>query len=353
MYENMTYEVILQRMLDRVPDTMNKREGSIIFDALAPAAVELTLAYMQFDMVLNESFGDTASRDYLIRRAKERGLAPEPATKAILQGEFTPANIDVLNKRFNLGSLNYVVIELISAGIYKVQCETEGIIGNQNLDDIIPIDYIEGLETANLTQVLIPGEDEEETEAFRQRYFSSFGEKSYGGNVTDYLTKTNSIAGVGSTKVTPIWDGGGTVKLTILDSSYNKATPILIDAVQAAIDPSPQGEGWGIAPIGHIVTVDTVEEVTVDIAASITFDTGYSWASLQAQATAVLEGYMLELRTDWASQGSLIVRIAQIETRLLAIEGIIDISGTSINDDASNLTLTIFQIPVLGSVTVS
>jgi len=353
MYENMTYEVILQRMLDRVPDTMNKREGSIIYDALAPAAVELTLAYMQFDMVLNESFGDTASRDYLIRRARERGLSPEPATKAILQGEFTPANIDVLNKRFNLGSLNYVVTELISAGIYKVQCETEGIIGNQSLDDIIPIDYIEGLETAKLTQVLIPGEDEEETEVFRQRYFSSFGEKSYGGNVTDYLTKTNSIAGVGSTKVTPIWAGGGTVKLTILDSSYNKATPTLIDAVQNAIDPSPQGEGWGIAPIGHMVTVDTVEEVTIDIAASITFDTGYSWAALQAQATAVLESYMLELRTDWASQGSLIVRIAQIETRLLAIEGILDISGTTIKGVASNLTLTTYQIPVLGSITVS
>lgn len=353
MYENMTYEVILQRMLDRVPDTMNKREGSIIYDALAPAAVELTLAYMQFDMVLNESFGDTASRDYLIRRTRERGLTPESATKAILQGEFTPANIDVLNKRFNLGSLNYVVTELISAGIYKVQCETEGIIGNQNLDDIIPIDYIEGLETAKLTQVLIPGEDEEETEAFRVRYFASFGEKSYGGNVTDYLTKTNSIAGVGSTKVTPIWNGGGTVKLTILDSNFDKATQVLIDAVQAAIDPSPQGEGWGIAPIGHIVTVDTVEEITIDISATITFDTGYSWEALQSQATAILEEYMLELRTNWASQGSLIVRIAQIETRLLAIEGIIDISGTSINDDASNLTLTIFQIPVLGSVTVS
>ena len=178
MYENMTYEVILQRILDRVPDTMNKREGSIIYDALAPAAVELTLAYLQFDMVLNEAFGDTASRDYLIRRAKERGLTPEPATKAILQGEFTPVNIDVLNKRFNLGSLNYVVTELISPGVYKVQCETEGTIGNQYLDDIIPIDYIEGLETAKLTQVLIPGEDEEDTEVFRQRYFASFGEKA-------------------------------------------------------------------------------------------------------------------------------------------------------------------------------
>lgn len=40
MYENVTYEDILQRMLDRVPDSMDKREGSIIYDALAPAAVE-------------------------------------------------------------------------------------------------------------------------------------------------------------------------------------------------------------------------------------------------------------------------------------------------------------------------
>jgi len=302
-------------------------------------------------MILNEAFGDTASREYLIRRAKERGLTPEPATHAILKGEFTPSSIDVLNKRFNLGSLNYVVTELISPGVYKVQCETAGTIGNQYLDDIIPIDYIEGLETAKLTQVLIPGEDEEDTEVFRQRYFASFGEKSYGGNVTDYLTKTNSIPGVGSTKVTPIWDGGGTVKLTILDATYNKASSTLIDAVQNAIDPSPQGEGWGIAPIGHIVTVDTVEEVTVDIAANITFDTGYSWEALQTQAIAALEDYMLELRSDWANQGSLIVRIAQIETRLLAIEGIIDISGTTINGDANNLTLTTYQIPVLGSVT--
>lgn len=45
------------------------------------------------------------------------------------------------------------------------------------------------------------------------------------------------------------------------------------------------------------------------------------------------------------------MRIAQIETRLLAIEGIIDISGTTINGDANNLTLTTYQIPVLGSVT--
>ena len=36
MYENITYESILQRMLDRIPDDMDKREGAVIYDALAP-----------------------------------------------------------------------------------------------------------------------------------------------------------------------------------------------------------------------------------------------------------------------------------------------------------------------------
>ena len=37
----MTYEEILQRMLGRVPNTIDKREGSLIYTALAPAAAEL------------------------------------------------------------------------------------------------------------------------------------------------------------------------------------------------------------------------------------------------------------------------------------------------------------------------
>ena len=78
--------------------------------------------------------------------------------------------------------------------------------------------------------------------------------------------KRNAIAGVGSTKVTPLWDGGGTVKLTILNSEFSKASSILIETIQEEIDPTKDGQGLGIAPIGHIVDVDTAEEITVDIA---------------------------------------------------------------------------------------
>ena len=45
MFEEMTYEKIMERMLSRVPDTLDKREGAIIFDALAPAAFEMSILY--------------------------------------------------------------------------------------------------------------------------------------------------------------------------------------------------------------------------------------------------------------------------------------------------------------------
>lgn len=39
--DQMTFESILSAMLQRVPDTVDKREGSVIYDALSPAAAEL------------------------------------------------------------------------------------------------------------------------------------------------------------------------------------------------------------------------------------------------------------------------------------------------------------------------
>lgn len=112
MYEEITFEVIMERMLNRIPDKFDKREGSIIWNALAPAAIELQLMYIEFDNILMESFADTASYEFLERRAAERGLHPYQSTNAILKAEF---NQDVpIGSRFSLEELNYVVIEKIN-----------------------------------------------------------------------------------------------------------------------------------------------------------------------------------------------------------------------------------------------
>lgn len=351
MYENITYEDILQRMLDRIPNNIDKREGSIIYDALAPAAVELQLMYIELDVIMNEAFADTASREYLIRRASERGITPDPATNAILKGVFTPTNIDVLGKRFSCGSLNYIATEKITDGEYKMQCEDVGSDGNANFGQMIPIEYIKGLQTAELTDILIPGEDDEDTEVFRNRYFRSFESQAFGGNIADYKQKTNSIEGVGGVKVVPVWNGGGTVKLTIIDSAYGVPTEELIEFVQNTIDPvGHSGEGIGIAPIGHVVTVFGVTGKAIDIVTNITYQSGWNWDSAKSYILNAIDQYFKELAKVWEDNENLTVRISQLESRILACEGVLDVSGTTLNGSAANMSLDVNEIPVRGSV---
>jgi uncharacterized phage protein gp47/JayE len=343
----------MARMLSKVPDNMDKREGSIIYDALAPVAIELAETYIQLDAVLNESFADTQSREYLIRRVAERGLSPTPATNAVLKGVFTPSTLEIkMNARFNLDDLNYKVIKKIENGVYELECEAAGTVGNEKFGNVIPIDYISGLETAKITELLVPGEDEESTEDLRKRYFDSFEKNAYGGNIADYIEKTNALPGVGSTKVTPVWNGGGTVLLTILDSEFSPASTTLIQNVQTAIDPRGDASGVGIAPIGHVVTVRTADTVEINVASQYIFSKGFSFTTAKPKIEQIINDYLFEVRSDWAKNDYSVVRTLQIEARLLtSVDGLLDVVKTKLNGKQENLTLGTYEIPVLGVVT--
>ncbi len=397
MFEELTYEVLLKRMLGRVSNKYDKREGSVIWDTHSPTAIELKNLYIALDSIVQEAYGDTATREFLIMRCKERGIVPYPATHAVLKGEFLPDHIDVTGKRFNIGQINYLVTDRLPEGGYKVQCEAAGEEGNRYLGTMTPIEYINGLVSAELTELLIPGEDEEGTEELRQRYFSSFDVKAFGGNVKDYLEKTNAIPGVGCTKVTRVWNGdirpaemippmevetwygsvseslpdsvkewftavytaakekklttGGSVLLTILNSAFDTASQELVETVQKAMDPEAYGgEGYGLAPIGHLVSVKSAEGVQITVKIKITFDHGYNWTKSRSAIEDAINGYFSELRREWADTTALVVRISQIETRILGIKGIVDVEDTMLNDHAENLILGAFEVPVFGGV---
>lgn len=352
MYENVTFETIMERLLDRVSPMMDKREGSVIWDALAPAAVELQNLYIQLDVILKETFADTASLFYLKKRAAERGIYQIMASHAILQGEFTPVDLEIpVGSRFNCDKLNYVITEKVSDGVYKMRCETTGTEGNKYAGTLIPIDYIDGLETANLTDVLIPAEDDETVEELRERYLNSLISQAYGGNIADYEEKTNQIRGVGGVKVTPVWNGGGTVKLTIIGSDYGVPSDDLVESVKNAADPYPnEGLGHGFAPIGHVVTVEPVEAVTVNVVTTITYKSGWNWDSAKSYILKAIEDYFTEISKQWEESDGLTVRISQLESRILDCEAVLDIADTKLNGVASNLNLTEKQIPVRGTV---
>lgn len=341
MYENITFDVIMERMLNKIPDTMDKREGSIIYDAIAPAAAELAQAYIQLDVVLNQTFADTATDIYLERRCSERGINRTPATFTIVQAEFTPADIDVVGERFSCGNYNYIVV-YGENGTYQLQCETSGSGPNTVSGQLIPINYIQGLETAKITSILIPGEDSESDDNLRQRYFDSLSSQAFGGNVADYKQKTKSIDGVGGVKVTPVWNGGGTVKLTIIASDYSAPSTTLIEKVQ--------NEMTSIAPIGHIITVDGVNQSVVNVSTEITYQDGWDWTSSENYIKKAVDDYFLSLSKTWEDVDNLIVRISGVEQKILACPGVLDVQNTKLNNLTSNLQLGVYEIPVRGDV---
>lgn len=357
MYEGQTFEVILQRMLDRVPNNIDKRQGSIIYDALAPAAAELAQLYIELDVNYNLSFADTATGEQLARITAEFGVNRKPATKSIREGRFY-GNGDVLmdipvGSRFSIESVTFVAVEQISTGIYRLECELPGVIGNQYFGPLLPIQVINGLARAELSDVLVPGEDEETDEALRQRYYEEVNNPPFGGNVAQYKQWVNAIDGVGATKVFPTWQGGGTAKCTIIASDWSAPSPQLVSEVQETIDPTPQGKGLGQAPIGHTVTITGVLGVAVDVSTTVTLADGVTLGQVQEPIEDAIADYMLSLRQSWADEERLVVRVAQIDAAILTVAGVLDVSGTELNGSPANITLGTEEIPMRGEVVIN
>lgn len=345
----MTFEEILKRALSRVPNDMDKREGSPIYLALAPACFELAEAYMELESIRNMTYADTSIGEDLTRRCAERAVYRRPATYALRKGVLN-TNVP-LGTRFRLDETTYSVTKELESNTYELQCEQPGAIGNAYVGALLPITYIKGLMSAELTDILVPGEEVEEDESLRKRYFESLESEAYGGNVADYKNKTKAIDGVGGVKVYPVWNGGGTVKLVIVDTEYNKPNPTLIEKVQTLIDPvQNQGEGRGIAPIGHVVTVEGVKETSITIASQITLQEGYEWRDVEEGSKKAIRDYFKELCKTWEEVEGIVVRISYIETRILGVTGVLDIQNTLLNEQGQNLVLEVNHIPVLGGI---
>lgn len=339
-----TFETLLQRCLDRVPNTIDKRQGSIIYDALAPCCVELAQMYIKLNNIYDLVFIDTAVGSALDALVKQNGITRKPATKAYRKGEFNM--VIPVGSRFSDGTNSYIVTENLTGNDSELQCEQAGEVGNAYYGSLTPISYITGLTSAELTDIIDAGEDVETDTILRERYMDSVTAPQFGGNISDYQNKVKALIGVGGCKVIPIWDGGGTVKLIITSSTGGVPTPTLVSDVQAEVDPTGTQEGLGIAPIGHIVTVVGATGLDIAISATFTLQSGVIPADVQTSVNNAVDEYFEYLSNQWDSEESLVVRISQIETRLLAISGVIDVTGVTINAVASNLALESDEIPV-------
>ena len=352
-----SYEALMERKLDMIDDRRDKRQGSLIYDALAPNAAETASFYADLEMLEDRTFGDTATGDDLTRRAAERGITRKGAVKATFYGSFLDENgaeypVEA-GTRFFLEKYYYVVLSREEDGRYVLECETAGACGNDYLGNLLPLETMMGLAEATLTELRTDGEDEEGDEELRKRYFASFDADAFGGNIADYKSKVNALQNVGGVKVYPAWNGGGTVKVVIIDQGWRAPTETELSELQDRIDPESRGEGYGIAPIGHRVTVDGVTEVPCRISMNLSLAEGAVQETVLADIQGRFEVYFEEMRKNWADSTYLTVRISYLEARALEAEGVVDISDCSINGGSGNLVLGADEVPVRGEIGVN
>lgn len=337
---------ILQRMLERIPNKYDKREGSVIYDALAPVAYEMEQILLDYETKLRNTFAGTADRDGLIKRCAEAGILPFEATYAIRRMVTTPTNIDVtIGERFRYDGLNFIVVEKVEDGLYNIQCEEKGSKGNFGTGNLIPVNYIQGLETAKLIDdVVIYGEDEEETEALRERYFATLPTMTLDGNISQYSKWCREFEGVGNYKIFPTWNGINTVKVSILSSENTPASDELIEEFQEFLDPNSEGLGEGKAPIGAMVTVTTAKGINVDVTAQLTLKSGFvEPLNLREKILEYLKG--INYNRNFVS----VIAISSIIQNCDGVDVVID---TQLNGGKENIPLTIEEVAVLNNLNI-
>lgn len=379
--EQYTYKYLMSWALSFVDDSLDKREGSIIYDALAPFCQVLAGFFMELRGFYQDTFAITATGEALDNRAAEQGITRYPATYAIklgyfADGEGTPMAVPV-GSRFSTVSetspINYTVVDyyygdngLYVPGYYQLRCEKPGTVGNQYSGNLVNITFIQGIATAELTNLLHPARDEETDEELRTRYFAALNQKAFGGNIADYREKVMALDGVSAVQVYPTWNGGGTVKISIVDPEYNPVSKEYIAEVQELIDPENSqgetGDGLGIAPIGHQVTVVTPEEVDVAVSATLVLRPGYAVGQVQGPIRTALEKYIEELRKGWAQSNdmneySVSMFIARVTSAVVNVPGVANVTGVTLNGKSEDITFQenaqTQQLPSLGEVTVS
>lgn len=359
------YRQILQSMLEQIPSTFDKRDTSPIPTALSPAAYALEGFYITLDRVQRSAFIQTAAGQALDYLAVLGNIHRAQASPAVRLGVF---NMPVpLGARFStingVNSINFKVTAATDNPLaYHLTAETPGAIGNEYSGSILPITAINGLSQAQLTNILIPGEDIETDEQLRVRLIAALNSPAFGGNVAAYREYIMAIEGVGAVQIYPVWQGGGTVKCSVLGADFLPASDLLVQTVQNAVDPSPgQGLGLGMAPVGAKITVDTATALTVDVTATVTLVAGYSVAQVQPLAERALAEYLLQVRRSWdnSQNGAALnyaanVYQARALAAILGITGVVNVTAVKLNNQAADLTLIengeLQQIPVLGTV---
>lgn len=196
-----------------------------------------------------------------------------------------------------------------------------------------------GVTGVNNAERMTGGADVETDQALSGRVRDSFAGTFGSGTVDDYRRWGLAWPGVGYVTVDPLWDGAGTVRVFITDTNNDPMPTSAIDGLQAQLDPVP-GEGRGLAPIGHTVTVATPSAADVTSSATILFRDGYS---LDGTGGTIASGPTIKAAlaryVNGLDTGADVIYNAALAAMMTASPGVLDVQDLLLNAAATDVAI--------------
>lgn len=349
MFENLDYQTLLDRLITDVKTKypeLDYREGSLVYNAIAAAALELNTFYINADMVNDQSFIETASRTFLYKLSEQMGIDTSiyDATKGTFKGLFSQEI--PIGSRWNLGLYNYTVIKQLDNQdpyyVYELECETAGAAPNSIVGTLTPISDVNlNLTYSELVSSISQGREQFTDDEIVIYYKNKVNGAAVDGNKAQYEVWCGTFDGIGNYKVFPLWNGVNTVKCSILNEINGVASEELIKDFQDYLDPGSTGMGDGVAPIGAIVTVSTATEHPINISATIYMKEGYV---NNGELDETIAQYYID-----RSYESDYVSYSQIIMAILSNPGIENVTNVLLDGGTQDVKLGEEEIPVIGT----
>lgn len=360
-------EEIHEKILENLPDDLDKSEGGFLWDLTRPLAIELS-EFKEYTLIelLKSMFPITCEESYLLDyHADSRGIVRREATNSTgyvsvtaKEGTIIPLGYGFSTESDEDGeTIDFVTTEetvIDSNGFAKIPIEAvEGGIDSNVAASTILLqigdetgEILDEITSVTNEEATTGGLDEEDDDTLRERIveYDQSQNNSFVGNLSDYKRWALSVVGVGGATIIPATDDSGVVKIILYDQSGNAASKDIQDSVYDYIM-SPNDPDNRLAPINAMVQIVNPDTLPIHITADVYLDDAVTLIQAQEKLQESVKTYLLNVSSDDTE-----IRISAINRLIGSTDGIYDYENVQINGATTNLPFTCDQMPVFGSV---
>lgn len=368
MFEDYTYERLMEDVLNNAPDGIDTRQGSIFYDAVSGPVMKIAKLYTDLDLIVELTSIATATGDALDAKASEYGMTRHAATKAKYYITFEGVTPQI-GERFYTDGQYFVLKEDTEKGIYYLEAEQAGSSGNEVYSGTpaVPVNSIEGLTAATFGMIYENGSDDEEDDDFRTRVQEKIAGPAENGNKQHYKTWCESRDGIGRARIFPLWNGPNTVKGVLIDTEGKPCSDAKVLEVQNYIDPATKGYtatvdgktyvvgdglGEGVANLGAHFTAVAASPLEITVTFTGELASGATKDAAEQEAAEAIEEYLKELVLTTVEAADIVVRVSAIGAILSGLQNLLDYSDLQLNGDTHNIIPGEDDVPVVGEVSI-